>query len=117
MLVVFAGLALILATSASAARSGLRGLVVLSPSRPVCVDDDPCTRPAARVVLAFSRHGRVVARVRTDADGRYRVRLPAGVFRVTAPDYRVGTGVTPRNVRVPDSRTARVDLQIDTGIQ
>lgn len=103
--------------SASVPASGLRGLAVLSPSSPVCPADDPCTRPAAHVVLAFWRNGEVVKRITTGAHGGYRVRLPAGSYRVTAPTYRIGSGVTPKNVRVPAGRIARVKLTIDTGIQ
>ena len=110
-------LALASAVSASSSTSGLHGLVVLSPAGPVCFEGDPCTRPAARVVLAFWRHGRVVKRVTTRADGAYRVPLLGGVYRVSAPAYRVGSGVTPKKVRVPTNRMARVDLTIDTGIQ
>jgi hypothetical protein len=36
---------------------------------------------------------------------------------VVAPRYRVGYGVTPRTVRVPKERVARIDFEIDTGIQ
>jgi hypothetical protein len=68
-------------------------------------------------VLAFSRNGRVVARVKTQANGRFRVRLPAGIYRVTAPAYRIGSGVTPKNVHVLKAQMRRVDLTIDTGIQ
>jgi hypothetical protein len=36
---------------------------------------------------------------------------------VKAPQRRVGTGLTPRVVRVPRGRIARVDFSLDTGIQ
>jgi hypothetical protein len=110
-------LAPVFAASASVPASGLRGLAVLYPARPICPDDDPCTRPAAHVVLAFWRNRMVVRRVRTGTDGTYRVRLPAGSYRVSAPAYRIGSGVTPKSVRVPAGRIARVKLTIDTGIQ
>src|SRR5712691_685298 len=116
-LVALAGLALVPATGVSAASSGLRGLVVFSPTRPVCIEGQPCSKPAAHVLIVFLRTGRVAARVTTGADGTYRVSLLPGTYRVSAPGRRVGSGVTPRTVRVPDGRTARADLEIDTGIQ
>jgi hypothetical protein len=114
---VVAALAPVLAASASVRASGLRGVAVLYPARPICGEDDPCTRPAANVGLEFWRHGVLVKRITTTADGHYLVRLAPGVYSVTAPAYRVGSGVTPKNVRVPSVRMVRVNLTIDTGIQ
>lgn len=110
-------LALIGAASTGATSSGLRGLVTLSPIRPVCLEEQPCSKPAAGAVLVFRRNGRAVARVTTRPDGTYRVILRPGTYIVVAPRYRVGSGVTPRTVRVPRGRVARVDLEIDSGIQ
>ncbi len=110
-------LVLIGAASASVTGSGLRGLVMLSPTRPVCLEEQPCSKPAAGVVIVFRRDGRAAASVTTRADGTYRVLLRPGTYTVVAPRYRVGSGVTPRTVRVPKGRVARVDLEIDTGIQ
>jgi hypothetical protein len=103
--------------SASATASGLRGKVTLYPARPVCTEDDPCTKPARGALLVFKRNGRIAARVTTTGEAMYRVLLAPGAYTVLAPQYRVGSGVTPKVVRVPRGRIARVDLQIDTGIQ
>jgi hypothetical protein len=113
-------LALAATTSAvanTAARSGLRGLVTLFPASPVCIEGDPCSKPAADKLLLFRRDGRIVARVETRADGSYRVILAPGRYRVVAPQYTRGVGVSPRTVLVPKNRIARIDLEIDTGIQ
>jgi hypothetical protein len=105
------------ATASPSRTSGLRGLVTLYPARPVCIEDQPCSKPAANAVLVFRRDGRAVARISTGADGTYRVKLRPGRYTVVAPAYRAGSGVTPRTVRVPKGRIARVDFEIDTGIQ
>ncbi len=97
--------------------SGLRGKVTLSPTRPVCIEGQPCSKPAPGVLIGFRRDGRTVARVTTRADATYRVILRPGTYTVVAPQYRRGSGVTPRTVRVPKGRIAHVDLEIDTGIQ
>ncbi len=97
--------------------SGLHGLVTLSPTRPVCPEEQTCSKPAVGVLLLFRRDDHVVARVTTRANGAYRVLLRPRTYTVVAPAYRVGTGVSPRVVRVPDGRVARIDLEIDTGIQ
>lgn len=98
--------------------SGLRGVVMRGPTKPVCEAADPCEAPAAGVVLRFSQGPRVVARVTTGSAGGYRVTLQPGRYAVTTPSTRrVGTGLTPRLARVPTGRVARVNFHIDTGIQ
>ena len=104
------------AATPTVATSGLRGVVMRGPIRPVC--DDPCEEPAAGIVLRFSQGGRVVARVTTGSAGGYRVKLRPGRYAVaTRSAPRVGMGLTPRFVRVPTGRIARIDFHIDTGIQ
>ena len=90
---------------------------MLSPTRPVCIEGQPCSKPAAHVLLVFRRGGAVAARVTTGARGWYRVLLRPGTYTVVAPRYLVGSGVTPKTVRVQEDRMMRVDLEIDTGIQ
>jgi hypothetical protein len=97
--------------------SGLRGLVMQGPTAPVCRTDDPCEEPARGILLQFRRSGKVVAEVKTTRAGRYSVRLSAGSYAVKTSRRRVGTGLTPRVVRVPRGRIARVDFHLDTGIQ
>ena len=87
------------------------------PTKPVCEDTQPCEEPAAGVVLRFKQDDRVVARVTTGRAGGYRVKLRPGRYAVTTPNRRVGTGLTPRFVRAPTGRVARVDFHLDTGLQ
>jgi hypothetical protein len=97
--------------------SGLRGVVMQGPTGPVCHADDPCEKPAGGVLLQFRRSGKVVAEVKTTSAGRYSVKLRAGSYAVKAPRRPIGTGLTPRAVRVPRGRIARVNFHLDTGIQ
>lgn len=120
VLVVSVALLALAASSAvaeTAAKSGLRGAVTLYPASPVCIEGDSCSKPAAETLLVFRRDGRVAARVKTRADGTYRVTLAPGRYRVVAPRYRRGVGVTPPSVLVRRGKVARIDLEIDTGIQ
>jgi hypothetical protein len=104
---------------ATAARSGgLRGVVMRGPVMPVCVVERPCDEPASNVKLMFLRSGKTVASVRTGSDGRYRVRLAPGAYRVRVPGWpAIGSVVKPQTVRVPPGRYARVNFSIDTGIR
>ena len=97
--------------------SGLRGVVIRGPIRPVCDDTQPCEEPAPGVVLRFKRDGRVVARVTTGAGGRYRVLLRPGRYAVSTPNARPSMDLTPKLVRVPKGWVARVNFHLDTGIQ
>jgi len=94
--------------------SGLRGLVLRSTS--VCRTDS-CEEPARGVLLRFTRAGRVVTSVRSTTEGRYSVRLQAGMYRVKVPARPAGTGLAPRVVRVPRGRIAHVDFHLDTATQ
>lgn len=97
--------------------SGLRGLVTRSPIAPVCMQGVPCSAPAKNTPLSFSRGGRVV-RTRTDGTGHYRVSLTPGWWNVRTPAApRIGTGITPRVVRVLAARFRAVNFDIDTGIR
>ena len=91
----------------------LHGTVRIGPTMPVCRAGVPCSKPAARVVLTFSR-ATVRVRVRTDALGRYRVRLAPGTWTFTT---RVGIRPAPVRFVVPRASSARRDFSIDTGIR
>ena len=88
------------------------------PIKPVCKIGERCEKPAAGIVLQFKRAGHVVARVTTTPKGTYRVRLRPGAYAVsTVPPRRIGTGLTPRAVRVPKGRIARRNFHLDTGLE
>lgn len=105
-------------TAAAGTRSAvLHGTVLVAPATPVCMPRIPCMRPAAGVVLAFSRGGTVRARATTASDGSYRVTLRSGTYgvRVVRP-----TGVrrlNPSSVRLTAGEVRRVTFYVDTGIR
>jgi len=103
---------------ATGVSSGLRGVVMRGPIAPMCVAEEPCTAPAKNVTLLFSRNDRIVGRAVTDSAGRYRLRLPAGVYSVRRPGpVGIGRGIEPNQARVYARRFVRVDFSIDTGIR
>jgi hypothetical protein len=93
--------------------TGLHGTVRVGPTTPVCRDGTPCSKPAAHLLLSFGRQG-VRVQVRTDALGRYRVRLAPGIWTLTT---RVGIRPAPIRFVVPRAVSARRDFSIDTGIR
>jgi len=94
----------------------LHGTVMRGPIMPVCMVGKPCDAPAAHVTLYFARADRVWL-ARTDASGRYRLRLSAGVYTVTAHQSGPGRGLEPRTVRVYAGRDTRANFHLDTGIR
>jgi hypothetical protein len=91
----------------------LHGTVRIGPTTPVCRAEVPCTKPAAHVVLSFSR-GATHVRVRTDALGRYHLHLAPGTWTLTTR-----FGIRPRPIRfvVPRAASATRNFSIDTGIR
>ena len=112
--VVFHVVAVSSASGATTSRSGLRGMALVDPSKPVCSPGTPCSRPAPNTLLAFWRNGREVAHTRTDSRGSYRLALPPQKYGVTSGD---GAVVTPAQVTVAPGRYRRVTFKLDTGIR
>jgi hypothetical protein len=110
--------ALVAGAADAGTSSGLRGIVMRGPVMPVCIVGQPCNEPAANIRLVFLRDGKPAATARTVRDGRYRVALRPGIYRVrTLPRPSIGRGIEPERVQVPRARFARVDFSIDTGIR
>jgi chorismate synthase len=96
--------------------AGLFGSVDRGPTMPVCRVGVPCDEPAANVTVLFTRNG-ATTRTRTDAHGRYRVRLASGFYSVRTTGKSLGSVIKPSRVRVRAYRFTRIDLHIDTGIR
>jgi hypothetical protein len=90
----------------------LWGSVTIGPITPVCQMGTPCSGPAKRATLTFSRPGRVVS-TKTDGLGHYRLTLPAGTWSVRT---NVGMRMTP-TVVVVRAGTHRTNFDVDTGIR
>ena len=117
LLVGLAALSLLSAASASTTPTGLRGIVTLSPTRPVCIEGQACSKPAVGVVLRFSQGGRLLGRVTTAADGAYRITLRRGSYVVTFRPRAPTRTISPSLVRVVGGRMTRIDFEIDTGVR
>ena len=103
----------------------LTGRVSIGPICPVEREGEPCPVPpdlyaGVEVVVESLATGRLVAREALDAQGRYRMELPAGSYRVEL-EHRLGidrgASERPRIARVEPSETTVLDFEIDTGIR
>lgn len=100
--------------------SGITGRALAGPTCPVVTEGDPACndRPLADVtVLVLDSRGSEIARLLTDADGRYAVTLPAGPYTVE-PQPVTGMMGTPEPIPVTVADGfVTVDLGYDTGIR
>jgi hypothetical protein len=111
-------LAAVSGTAAGSTRSAvLHGTVLLAPATPVCMPRVPCMKPAAGVVLAFTRAGFVRARATTASDGSYRVTLAPGTYAVKATRPGGVTRVKPATLTLAPKQVRRLTFYLDTGIR
>ena len=100
--------------------SGIVGRALAGPTCPVVTEGDPACdeRPLAGVtVLVLDVNGTEIARLQTDADGRYAVTLPPGPYTVE-PQPAEGVLRTPEPIAVTvEGSFVTVDLAYDTGIR
>jgi hypothetical protein len=70
-------------------------------------------------LVIYERDGKTeIERVTGDAEGNYRVVLPAGTYVVDTVRHGVGGAAElPREVSVVAGRVTRLDVDIDTGIR
>jgi hypothetical protein len=113
MSAVVTALVVAAAAPASVTKSGLYGTVTRGPITPVCTAEQPCSAPAAGVLLRFTRLG-VTTATRTKGDGTYRLSLAPGTYTVAAT---AGRRIEPNVVRIRSRHYSHVNLSIDTGIR
>jgi hypothetical protein len=113
-----AGLALTSAAAPQAVgKTVVVGRVMLNPAAPVCYVGESCSKPAPGFRLAFSR-GTSVTRVRTDDQGRYRVVVPPGTYRVTTPGHKsIGSGLHPKKIAIPATERTVRNFTYDAGVR
>ncbi len=100
------------------AAQGIEGIALLGPLCPVVSVDDPCPdRPHRALIRILDDGGSEVTHLDTGDDGRFRVGLEPGRYRV------VGEGGDPfprggeEEVTVQGGVWASVTLHFDTGIR
>jgi hypothetical protein len=103
--------------STGAMDSGVRGVVLAGPQCPVESASSPCPdRPWAGVVEA--RRAGDLVRQRTDAEGRFELRLAPGTWTVTPVVEGAGPpSARPVQVQVRAHAFTTVTLTLDTGIR
>jgi hypothetical protein len=97
--------------------TGLEGIMLRGPTRPVCQVDEPCSAPF-RAGFEVWQSGQIVARFQSDAEGHFLIHLPPGTYMV-APDKSAPllARADAHEVTVGSTGLTHVELEFDTGIR
>jgi hypothetical protein len=85
--------------------------VLIRPPAVGCYPGEPCDPVPYGLALAFSRDGRVVARVRVGAIGRFALHLAPGRYAVRATPVPEARTLSPSRIQVPAQGILRLRLQ------
>ena len=98
--------------------TGLTGVVMRGPITPVCQIQVPCDAPFS-ATFSVEQNARRITEFRSDADGRFTVMLPSGVYRVVAgADAPIMSPLSQaKTVEVLPVGLTEVRLEFDTGIR
>ena len=98
--------------------TGLTGVVVRGPIAPVCEINRPCDAPFSAAFNVYKDVRRLTG-FRSDADGRFTVMLPAGVYRVAPSDDApvIQPAAQVKTVEVLPIGLTEIRLEFDTGIR
>ncbi len=98
--------------------SGIRGTVLYGPTCPVQRPGHSCVRPyQASITVRREPAGSVVAHVRSATDGRFRVRLRAGLYLLRPRNGRPFPHAPSQTVSVSRDHFTAVTIQFDSGIR
>lgn len=104
--------------SSPSVTTGLTGTVVRGPVTPVCQIQTPCDAPFS-ATFTVEQSSRRITQFQSDAQGRFTVMLPSGVYRIVpAADAPI---ISPqsqvKDVQVLPAGLTEVRLEFDTGIR
>ena len=111
-------LALVLAScSSTPGDSGIEGMVTIGPISPVQRQGEPGERPYAGRILVKRMDGRAVAEVMSGADGRFKVDLKPGSYRLEPQSPGPLPIARPQEVTVEPHKFTEVSVSYDSGIR
>ena len=99
--------------------SGIRALVLLSPTCPVQqVGQPPCETPyAAEFRVTRRGESAVLATIRSGNDGKFELPLAPGDYVVTPTAAEVLPAAAPVDVTVEPGRFTEIQIDFDSGIR
>lgn len=101
--------------------SGITGQVTIGPACPVVRIDSPCPdRPYQTTLTVTGSFGdQVIAKIETDASGRFRLALPPGDYRLvpTTPSPAAPPQAQPMPFHLDAGQWLEFDVVYDSGIR
>jgi len=102
----------------SAGESGIEGLITISPVNPGPTRVDAAAMPLADATFAVEKTDGEVAKFTTDGQGRFRVSLPPGHYKISLKGRKSSIGrFGPFEVDVSDGKITTVQWECDSGIR
>jgi hypothetical protein len=107
------------AQAQSGSDTGIEGVITISPARPGPVRADaPSSQPLAHAAFVVENQNGNVASFTTDEQGRFRMSLPPGHYKVSLKRNRSTIGrFGPFEVDVVAGQMTKVKWQCDSGIR
>ena len=101
------------------AETGIEGLITISPAQPGPIRADaPGSIPLANAAFVVESEKGEVASFTTDDQGRFRISVPPGHYKVSVKGRRPGIGhYGPFEVDVAPGKITRVQWDCDSGIR
>lgn len=101
------------------AAQGVEGVALRGPVCPVVMEGSDCADQPYQAWIAIedAASGRVIARVRTDEEGRFRVGLVPGAYRLVPESGDPFPVASAQDVEVESGVFTRVTVSFDTGIR
>jgi hypothetical protein len=99
--------------------TGLEGVITVSPSQPGPVRADaPGSKPLANAAFAVENEKGEVASFTTDDQGRFRISVPPGHYKVSIKGNKLSIGrYGPFEVDVAPGKMTNVQWECDSGIR
>ncbi len=103
----------------SGAETGIEGVITISPTQPGPIRaDSPGSKPLANAAFVVESEKGEVASFTTDNEGRFRIPLAPGHYRVSIKGKKGGIGrFGPFEVDVVPGKMTNVQWECDSGIR
>jgi hypothetical protein len=103
----------------SGGESGIEGIITISPSRPGPIRaDTPGSVPLANATFAVEKNNGEVTSFITDDQGRFRVSLPPGHYKISLKGRKTTIGrFGPFEADVAPGKMTNVQWECDSGIR
>ncbi|MFL6501611.1 MAG: hypothetical protein ACJ8LL_12955 [Candidatus Udaeobacter sp.] len=103
----------------SAGQSGIQGVITISPANPGPTRiGAAASMPLAKLTFAVEKNNNEVASFITDEQGRFRVELPAGHYKISLKGRRSSIGhIGPFEADVEPGKMTNVEWECDSGIR